>query len=290
MQINKINQWLENIYKGVANQELLLLNTSQNHTQCNLSDLKRLSTSLTSNVRLLWLDGIQEVKYRYYNNQIVVVSYQDMRCFETLKTALHRDVIYVNDSDTINKIIALLQAKKIDAMGALKYTLLKKVEFEEVLKLDRSSLEEFILGRINLLKNIHYNFVSMEHRFFNDCLEIYYSKRILLASFAQYLYRLATLDFTSTEKSVGSNVHKTLGVKSKVISPRALRMKIDMSLLKNHRVYNLNENQVELDIKISIAKKLIELDIKGLDVTKIANITKLPIKRIEKIHSKLFFA
>lgn len=39
---------------------------------------------------------------------------------------------------------------------------------------------------------------------------------------------------------------------------------------------------------MNIAKKLIALDVKELDVTKIANITELPIKKIEKAYRACF--
>lgn len=289
MQTNKVNQWLENTHKGVANQEVLFINASKNHTQCNLAGLKHLETFLTSNVVLLWLDGVQEAKYRYDKNQIIIISSQDIRYFEVIKKAITRGVIYVDESNTINKIIAMLQAQRIDEMGALTYTLLKKVEFEEVLKLDIKSLREFVLQRDWLLKNIDYGFIRREFQFLDDFIAIYNHKKILVASFAQYLYRLAALDFTSTDKSVGGAIRKTLGVKSGVISPRALKViPTAKELRKNLRVYNLNENQVELDIKISIAKKLVALDIKELDISKIANITELAIKQIEKFYRDCF--
>lgn len=288
MQINKLNQWLENSYQGRANQEILFINASKNHIRCNLLDLKRMRNSLKSNFRLLWLDGIEEIRHRYYENQIVAMLSQNIKYFETIKRTIARGVIYVEKSESINDIIALLQAKRVDVKGELSYTLLEKVEFEEILKLDVKSLREFILNRANLLKNIHYCFGWMEHPFLNDCLAIYYNKRILLANFAQYLYRLATLDFTSTDKSVGAAIHKILGIKSSVISLKSLKIKVDISLLKNHRVYILNENQLELDIKMGVAKKLVALDIKELDVNKIGNITELLIKQIEKFYSDCF--
>ena len=288
MQINKLNQWLENSYQGRANQEILFINASKNHIRCNLLDLKRMRNSLKSNFRLLWLDGIEDIRHRYYENQIVAMLSQDIKYFETIKRTIARGVIYVEKSESINDIIALLQAKRVDVKGELSYTLLEKVEFEEVLKLDVKSLEAFILKRDNLLKNIHYGFGGIELTFLRDYLTIYSNKRVLLANFAQYLYRLATLDFTSSAKITGKAIHTTLGVPSKIINLKSLKIKVHMSLLKNNRVYIVNKNQLELNIKMDIAKKLVALDIKELDVAKIGNITELPLKDIEKMHRACF--
>jgi len=183
----------------------------------------------------------------------------------------------------------LLCEKRVEVNGELTYKLLQKIEFEKVLHLNQKSLEEFIIARDILLKNIHYQFEGIDFTLLRDYLTIYSNKRVLLANFAHYLYRLATLDFTYSAKITGKAIHTTLGVPSKIINLLSLKIKVDdMSLLKNHRVYNLNENQIQTDIKMSIAKKLVELDIKGLDVNKIANITELPLKKVEKMYRACF--
>ena len=288
MQKNKVNQWLENIYKGIPNQEVLFFNTSKSLlTQYNIANVECIA-NYPYKIKVCVLDGINKGIYGRYSNLIIVSSSRD-KDFELIKKYITRDVIYVDDIDTMNNIVTLFQAKKIDEKSALKYTLLQKMEFEEVLKLDVNRLREFVLKRSNLLENIHYNFGWTGLVFLEDCLEIYNHRKILVASFAQYLYRLVTLNFISTDKSVGATIHKTLGVQSSIISPRALNViPAATELRKNLRVYNLNENQVEIDIKISIAKKLVALDIKELDISKIANITELPIKKIEKFYRDCF--
>ncbi|MDY0122939.1 hypothetical protein [Sulfurimonas sp.] len=288
MQKNRLHQWIESTNMGTTNQEILCINASYNHTQYNLLDLKRVAHSLQSRFKLLWLDGIEDVKYRYYENQIVVIFSQDEKYFEILKKALSRGVIYLDEIESINETIALLCEKRVEVNAELSYKLLQKIEFEEVLHLNQKSLEEFIIARDILLKNIHYQFKGIDFTLLRDYLTIYSNKRVLLANFAQYLYRLATLDFTSTVKSIGTAIHTTLGVPSKIINLKSLKIKIDINLLKNHRVYILNENQHELNIKMDIAKKLIALDIKELDVAKIGNITQLPLKSVEKMHRACF--
>lgn len=288
MQKNKLHQWIENINLGKTNQEVLFINATSNNTQCNLSDLEKIGNSLRANVKILWLDGIQEMKYRYFENQIVVIVSHDIKYFELLKRAIARGVIYLDEMNTINKTIDLLQGARVDVNTPLSYTSLQKMEFEEVLSLDRKSLEAFIITRDSLIKNIYYGFEGIDITLLNDYLTIYYSKKVLLANFASYLYRLAALDLNSTVKSVGATVHKILGVESKIINLQSLKIRISMSLLKNNRVYQLNENQLEKDIKIDIAKKLVLLDSKKIDVSTIANITELPLKSVEKMYRACF--
>jgi hypothetical protein len=288
MQTDRLKEWIKNTNSSKTNQEVLFIKGSCKHTQYNLLDLKRVGNSFQSNIKLFWLDEIKEVKYRYYCNQIVVMLSQDMKQFETIKKTIARDVIYVDDSESINKIIELLKEKTVDIRYAFQYELLKKEKFEEILQLDKESLERFIINRNILLSKIHFGFEAVDITLLNDYLTIYSLKKVLLAKFAHYLYRLTTLDFTSTVKSAGASIHTTFGVQSKIINLKSLKIRVTTSLIGNHRVYDLNENQIQTDIKMGIAKKLVALDLKELDVSKIANITELPLKQIEKMHRACF--
>lgn len=288
MQTNRLKQWIENSNSNKTNQEVLFINATSNNTQYNLSYLQKIGNSLRTNIKILWLDGIEETKYHYHANQIIVMLSQDINQFDIIKKTIKRGMIYLDDVITINKTIELLQEKTVNTRYKFRYRLLQKEKFEEILKFDKKSFESFIINRNTLLGEIHYDFVDMDINLISNYAKIYSLKKILLAKFAHYLYRLTTLDFTSTVKSVGTSIHKTLGVQSKIINLQSLQIKVAMISLKNHRVYDLNENQIQRAIKMDIAKKLVALDIKELDISKIANITELPIKQIEKMYRACF--
>lgn len=288
MQKDKLLQWIENINTGTTNQEILFIDASRNHTKYNILDLKRAGNSLQSNFKLLWLDG-SEIKYNYYGNIIVVMTSPNIKYNERIKKIIAKGVIYINEYDTVNRVIAMLQEKRVDVMNELSYESLEKMKFEEALQLDADALKSFITKRYWLLQKIIHGFALKEVDFLDHYIGIYKDKKILIANFAHSLYRLATLDFISFVKSAGTKIHTILGVKSKVISFKSLKLpSIPGALQKNLRVYDLNENQLELAIKMDIAKKLVALDVKELDITKIANITELPIKRIEKMYKTYF--
>lgn len=114
-------------------------------------------------------------------------------------------------------------------------------------------------------------------------LDVYFSKNILIASFAQRLFRLATLDFISSEKRVGGYLSEALNTSSKVVRETHLGIFKNPRKISNIRVYDLNVNQVEENIKIRIAKELLALNLKELDVKRITKITDLPLKTVENL-------
>lgn len=205
-----------------------------------------------------------------------------------MKKIVQKNIILLEDVESINKMIFLLKNKQLEPQSEIKYLLLEKQKFENVLDLEIDMMREFIIVRIHLLKKLSIYFENLDIEYVDSCLDIYKHKKVLLARFIQSLYRLATLDYISTEKSVGATIHTTLGVSSKVIGMKSLKMGLPLKMIKNHRAYNLNENQIQIDTKMSIAKKLLASDIKELDVSKIANITELPLKNIEKMHRTCF--
>ena len=78
------------------------------------------------------------------------------------------------------------------------------------------------------------------------------------------------------------------GIKSKIINRKNLvSLKVEQ-LEKNFRVYDLKENTFVMDTKVDIAKKLVKLNLKGLDVIKVAEITELPLKKVEKMYREAF--
>ncbi|PNV82250.1 MAG: hypothetical protein C0627_11075 [Sulfurimonas sp.] len=286
MQNNRINQWLENSYKGLVNSELIVFKIAQNHTNYNLLDLRNIADAYLSNINVVMLDSIQ--RCYYFKNAIIVTSATEYKTFEYMKKIVQRDVILVEDGESINKMIYLLKNKQLDQNSEIKYHLLEKVKFEDIVYLDTNVIREFVIARTHLLKKLNIYFKDLDIEYVDTCLNIYKHKKVLLARFAQSLYRLATLDFTSTDKSVGGTIHKTLGVGSKVLSMKSLKIIVPTSMNKNHRAYDLNENQIETNIKIDIAKKLILLKCKTLDIEQIASTVKLPVKKVEKMYSEFF--
>lgn len=288
MQNNELSQWIKNAKSEKPNKEILFFNTTKNYGQYNLDDLMRFEIVNAGVVNMHWINNQYKQMSYHLKNTIFIRSIKDTTGYETIKQYISRGVIYIDEIDTINRVIDMLCSRNIYEDSELKYTLIPKVEFEEIMKFDIKTLKEFILTREFILNQINCSFVLTDSRLLNNCLEAYDYSKILVASFAQHLYRLATLNFISNQKFVGGAIRKTLGVKSKAVNCRVLNPNSNLRWRKNIRVYDLNENQIQTDTQINIAKKLVALDIKGLDVSKIADITELPIKKIEKLYRDCF--
>ena len=225
-------------------------------------------------------------KYKNVPNGMnpIIISEGFYKTIENMKSLICREIISIEGTNSINKLINLIKDKSLDNKNEIKYEMLEKVAFESLFEDNNVDIKRFVLDRLNQLKKINCNFEKIDIDFLITCLNNYYENKILFASFAQLVYRLANLDFISTTKRVGGNIREKLGVKSNPISRTRL---VDLNanqLSKGFRVYNLNENTLVTDEKIKIAKELVKLNSKDLDITKISKITELPLKKVEKMY------
>lgn len=283
MQKNIINKWLENSYNKNRNQEIIILKISTDYSQYNMIDLSNSGKYNSSNVNVM-IDAVPQ--YRNLSNQIIVTNSLSLISLEWIKKVVQKKIILIEDINSINKIVSLLKNKELDFNNEIKYTLLEKIKFEDVLLLDSVSLKNFVLSREAFLNKLNKHFIAIDYEHLDSYINLYVKSKLLVANFAHTLYTLSTLDFISTQKAVGANIHKIVGVGSKVINLESKNIVTVSSLRKNIRVYDLNSNQIETKTKLDIAKKLLLLNYKDLDVQKIAKTLELPLKQVEKIYSK----
>lgn len=276
MQENRIKKWFENCNNRQQNSAPLLIITQDE----SLRDMLNGLNGTTPYFRILLL--VNNAKfYNVANNMIIVTS----RLTEKL---IEKEAIIIDDDSSIKTIYLALQNKMFNDFSTIEYTSMEKKSFEDLVKEDTQSMQEFINTRVRLLQKFNCCPQVIDMSSVGDMLRIYHKKNILLASFAQSLYKLASLDFTASDKAIGGMIRKALGVKSKVFSPKSLDVLLPFELRKNHRVYDLNESQNNLVSKEQIAKKLIELDSKDLNINKIAKIVELPLKTLERMHRAYF--
>jgi len=284
MHENRINKWLKKSYNGHINQEIIVFVIQQNNPPYNLGDLQKIPYHNSNDFNLTMLD--QDSKYRHFKNSIVVTNGIEDRSLEAIKNILLKNVILVDNEQSIVKMIELLKSKTLDVQNEIKYTLVEKVDLEEVLNQDIQSLTDFIIQRDRYIQKINFHLKVIDEILIYRYLDIYEHRNILLANFAQALYKLTSLNFTENEKAVGGKLRKILGAGSKVISFRSLNIALPIELRKNLRVYDLDENAIETKLKLQIAKKLLSLNCKDLDIQKISKTVELPQKQIEKMYSK----
>lgn len=278
MNENRVEKWIENVLKGKDNKEVLFIKTNDSFSNSKISR--------SMNVELIEFKSLN-IKLDTAKNTIIKIDDSYEFC-EFMKNNLLNGVIVILEESSIEKLFNAIQERDINIANEIEYKFLEKVTFEDILKYNRDNLRNFVLKREWILKKINSYYEELNLQDIDYFLEVYFTRKILIAKFVQILYRLATLNFIFSDKKVGGIIKEEVGVSSKVVSPKYIRFLGSTEKSKNARIYDLNINQVEVDTKMNIAKKLVKLDIKVLDVNKISKITELPIKAIENIYKKTF--
>ena len=285
MDENILNIWLEILYENSSNKKILFL-------KVNTGDTKIFSESLNIFIRkdisIINIDILKEKNWLEKIGANLIIISDSLEPIENMKLILNKEIIYIEDVNSINKLVELLNNKSLDYYNEIKYDFLQKVNFEKLINSNPEDIGKFVSDRLFLLEKINCNFGNIDSNFLEICLKNYNSKKLLLASFAQLLYRLANLDFISSAKKIGGKIRQIVGVGSKPVSSNQLQgLNIRLSL-RNYRIYDLNEKPFVMDTKIDIAQKLVKLNLKGLDVIKVAQITELPLKKVEKMYREAF--
>ena len=285
MDENILNIWLEILYENLSNKKILFL-------KVNTGDTKNFSESLNIFIRkdisIINIDILKEKNgLEKIGTNLIIIS-DSLEPIENMKLILNREIIYIEDVNSINKLVELLNNKSLDYYNEIKYDFLQKVNFEKLINSNPEDIGKFVSDRLFLLEKINCKFGNIDSNFLEICLKNYNSKKLLVASFAQLLYRLANLDFISSAKKIGGKIRQIVGVASNPVNSNQLQgLNIRLSL-RNYRIYDLNEKPFVMDTKIDIAQKLVKLNLKGLDVIKVAQITELPLKKVEKMYREAF--
>lgn len=277
-----LNILFENVDKHFSNQKVVFLRVCKGDIEKIKDELEKIYS-----IHIVGIEELEDEKMPSIGMNQIIVSEDYYGAVENMKFIINRGIIYIEDVNSINTFINLLKNRSLNHNNEIKYELVQKVDFESLLKNETIDIKKFVRERLYLLEKINSNFENVTDEYLITCLNNYYKNKILFASFAQLLYRLANLDFKSTAKRIGGNIFKILGVRSNPINSKHLiNLKIDQ-LNKNFRVYDLKENTFVTDTKIKIAQELVKLNIKKLDITKISKVTELPLKKVETIYRKV---
>ena len=278
MQDNKLKIWIENClnnelnievvfikYEGILNikkpfnSKFYCIDTNMINNDC---DSKFINSIITTN-------QIYNFEKLFYNN-------------------IKDGFIFIEDKESIKKFIYAIETKDISICNEIKFSLVKPVSLGIIHKYSREDIEIFIKNRESILKAMNYKYVKFDEEDLEYFLEVYYKRKILIASFIQKLYRLVNLNFLISEKKIGKILCNILNTSSKTVTPKYIGIRGGTKKTSNTRVYDLNFNQTEFDTKIKIATNLLELNLKELDIKQISKITDLSINQVEEIYKKIF--
>ena len=275
MEENKLLRWIDNVYNGKINEEIVIVNFIYNEQITKINEP-------------IFFNNLKINKFKHISSE---KNLHEKNCIYYAELIKYKDIKYLVDSGI--KIIFLeypiykLFTNDINnkTLKNHDYFFIEKINFEETIYND--DLKKIIKKRYqdlppNLDIRVNINKFILENYDFKLLKE----NRILTASFAHMLYRMCYLDYTSTKTQVGINISKILNVKSKSLTPKQFKNYLGKDSdqnLKQARVYDLNINQYVLDTKINILKKLIKLNIDTLDFKKIFEIVELSNIEIKEI-------
>jgi len=277
---NKLKIWLENAFNRKANSNVVFVNNSNR--------LLEIENCFRANIEIIDTIIIQNDKTINSNTRNYIVTTFGFSCLKNIfNSAIKNGFIFIKDDENINQFIYAIENRNPDICNQISFKLVEPVNLEELLHYEQKELYDFIKGREDILQAINNKYIKLDEEYLRCYLAVYYEKKILIASFIQKLYRLANLDFISSDKKIGGILSKMLLTSSKTFTPKQIGINCNTKKITNIKAYDLNINEVEQNVKIDIATELIKLDLKELDITKISKITKLPIKIVENIFKKI---
>ena len=278
MQDNKLKIWIENCLNNALNIEVVfikyegILNIEKHfNSKFDCIDTNMINKDYDSKFRnsIINTNQIYRFEKLFYNN-------------------IKDGFIFIEDKESIKKFIYAIETKYISICNEIKCSLVKPVSLEIILKYSREDIKIFIKDRESILQAMNYKYVKFDEKDLEYFLEVYYKRKILIASFIQKLYRLVNLNFLISEKRIGKILCNILNTSSKTVTPKYIGIRGGTKKTSNTRVYDLNFNQTEFDTKIKIATNLLKLNLKELDIKQISKITDLLINQVEKIYKKIF--
>ena len=278
MQDNKLKIWIENCLNNALNIEVVFI---------KYEGILNIKKPFNSKFYCIDTNMINNDCDSKFINSIITTN-QIYRFEKLFYNNIKDGFIFIEDKESIKKFIYAIETKDISICNEIKFSLVKPVSLGIIHKYSREDIEIFIKNRESILKAMNYKYVKFDEEDLEYFLEVYYKRKILIASFIQKLYRLVNLNFLISEKEIGKILCNILNTSSKTVTPKYIGILGGTKKTSNTRVYDLNINQTELDTKIKIATNLLKLNLKELDIKQISKNTGLLINQVEKIYKKIF--
>ena len=275
---NKLELWVNNANNRINNDHVIFIKNI---------DFLSINPHWNTMINVINTNILQKDFGIKFRNSIITTN--KIYKFEKLfYNSISDGFIFIENEESIKKFIYAIETKDISICNEIKCSLVEPVSLEIILKYSREDIKIFIKDRESILQAMNYKYVKFDEEDLEYFLEVYYERKILIASFIQKLYRLVKLDFISSSKKIGSLLSEILSTSSKTHTPKQIGVVFIGKKPTNIKAYNLNINEVELNTKTKIATNLLKLNLKELDIKQISKITDLSINQVEKIYKKIF--
>ena len=275
---NKLELWVNNANNGINNDHVIFIKNIN-----FLSINPHWNTMIdVINTNILQIDfGIK------FRNSIITTN----KIYKFEKLFFHsikNGFIFIEDDNNSKILINAIEKREPSICNQIRFEVVETFDLEKLLGFNEPNMKNFIENREKILQAINHKYTKFDESELKYYLEVYYERKILIASFIQKLYRLVKLDFISSSKKIGSLLSEILSTSSKTHTPKQIGVVFIGKKPTNIKAYNLNINEVELNTKTKIATNLLKLNLKELDIKQISKITDLSINQVEKIYKKIF--
>ncbi|PUE65384.1 hypothetical protein [Arcobacter lacus] len=285
MKENKIEKWINDGNENKA-YPLLILKVNDEDIENIFNSIKKLNNR-KRHFFVNKIDCMQQENKFSLINQILIVKKNPYIFINEIQEQIKRGCIYIEDNDSINNFIYSLESNNIDLCKDIKYESIEKIDFLTILQ-DKTNLIKFFFDRVEILEKIDIHILDKQTDYYRLVLEHYLKKNIISANLIHKLYQITNLDFESSARAIGDRISLICGVRSKSIHIINISISLRLYVKNNNiKVYDLNFNQIEYDIKLKIAKELIKFASKNLTVERISKIVELPFKDIDKLYTQV---
>lgn len=295
MKENKIEKWIEEAEKRTALPIVVLRieNSNDIENAISLIHTKKIGYHNTL-YKVIKISSIFKDAELEKNTNLIIIN--DVNNYNPTITGelyyhyyLQRGIIYIEDKNSIDMFLYLLNGNKNNIYREPLYSFIEKTNFEEFVK-DTKNIHKEFMHRLHLLEKLHINFLEHDISFYEEALNYYIKNNILCSNVAHLLYKITKFDFKSNKTVIGRKISSIFGTSSKEMNINHIfSYKVRVHLKsKNIKAYDLKFDQKAYDIKMDIAKKLIMLDFKDLNSEKISKLIELPYKDIDNLYKKVY--
>lgn len=264
--MNKIvlEEWFKDFQKNIENKTKIILETNKIFNDKYFVNLSNLRINKYK-YEIFVLNEDERTAIKNLNNKMLNEFYANL--FEN-------PIIVIVDNNSISKFNELIANKNNKNLSEIDFYVLEKMEFVDFLNMKQVDLCKLLKKRVNCINLFSHEKFIYEDNSFDILFKFFFQHKILKASFANFIYKIFTLELAASSTKIGIKIREEIGIKSKtihnidIVSKKHLRM-------NPFKGYDLSYG-IGFDIKKEIADKLILLNVKELDLDKICEITNLP--------------
>jgi hypothetical protein len=302
--ISLIQQWLQKAIQGNVNEDILFIDNNIQPLISNIDIIRSKYKNAKFNIYLIddsIRSNIPTNPLSLEKNNIILkgmVSNINESFQKFLRQTYGKKILYFKTSLPLEQIVEKINSGVYNDI-AFNVNKIEPISLEYLLKNHRSiNVEDFLLKELTNRQNIlSLNKLAEMGMTINELTWLQYDIgilqkcNVLTSRLAVILYRFTFLDLNANYTLIGRYIHQICGVRSKTMNSKY--SSLTNCLLpedlkqKNFKAYDLSVNESDIAIREEIATKLLNLQIKQLDIKKIAMVTSLTIEKIEKLKKKM---